>query len=69
MAEGPGKYDVLCTLVRDLSEARAALVIVLDGNKGSGFSVQVTDPFIFAGLADLLEETARQIRKDQAAPS
>jgi hypothetical protein len=41
MALGPGKYDNLCSLVRRKAMARCALVIVLNGNKGDGFSCQM----------------------------
>lgn len=37
---GPGKYDDLATLVLERADADAAIVIVLGGSKGSGFSVQ-----------------------------
>ena len=40
MALGPGKYDDLATHVREHAKARAAIVIVIGGEKGSGFSVQ-----------------------------
>jgi hypothetical protein len=39
MAEGPGKYDDLTTLVRERAKAHAVVVIVVEGTKGSGFSV------------------------------
>lgn len=44
MALGPGKYDDLCTYVRVESGAVMALVIVVGGNRGDGFSVQVLAP-------------------------
>lgn len=38
---GPGRYDDLCTYVREQSQAAGAIVIVLGGNRGFGFSVQL----------------------------
>lgn len=62
MAYGAGKYDALCTEVRETSEAEGAIVIVLDGKFGSGFSVQA-DAGTLAKLPDMLETIAKQIRQ------
>lgn len=62
MAIGPGTYDHLCTLVRERAHARAAVVIVIDGADGHGFSVQA-DLVSSLVLADVLENVAREIRK------
>ncbi len=35
MAFGPGKYDDLCTEVREKAKAKGVLVIIIDGDKGS----------------------------------
>ena len=43
MPLGKGKYDDLCTKVREDAHAVAALVIVIRGNKGDGFSLQTGD--------------------------
>lgn len=60
---GPGKYDDLCTLVRKSSYAKAALVIVIDGEFGDGFSCQ--GPYIFTrALPTLLRAVANDIEKD-----
>jgi hypothetical protein len=40
MPIGPGKYDDVCTDVRNRVKAKAAIVVILDGNKGNGFSCQ-----------------------------
>jgi hypothetical protein len=63
MPIGPGKYDDLCTYVREQSQAKAALVIILDGKLGSGFSVQAHGGPL-PGLPALLEDIAKQIRGD-----
>ena len=65
MPQGPGKYDDLATYVREQAEAMAALVIVLAGNKGSGFSLQAlqsskeaVSPIV---VAELLRAVANEI--------
>lgn len=68
---GPGKYDELCTLVREktgigLTRGGAVAVLVIGGERGSGFSVQA-DPEHARLLPDLLEDIARQIRADGIA--
>jgi hypothetical protein len=65
MALGPGKYDDLCTRVREEAKADAAFVIVINGALGSGFSAQwASDPLLLAKLPGLLEYIAQQIRDD-----
>jgi len=59
---GPGKYGDLCAYVREHAGAQAAIVMVIDGKHGDGFSVQTTDPVLVLRLPAILEETARQIR-------
>ncbi len=63
MALGPGKYDRECTQVRQSTDAEAVVVIVINGNRGAGFSVQGT-PHATPLLPDLLELLAKQIRAD-----
>lgn len=58
---GPGKYDHACTAAREQTKAIGAILIVLDGAQGSGFSVQapleVTQqmPAFLRKLADAIE--------------
>jgi len=59
----PGKYDDLCTYVREQSDAAAAVVIIVGGNKGHGFSVQAFAD-VTPQLPEMLESIARQMRKD-----
>lgn len=63
MVEGAGKYDDLATTVREKANARGVLVAVIQGDKGSGFSVQCDETGLNA-LPEMLEEIAVQIRKD-----
>lgn len=51
MALGPSKYDDLVTIVREKSEAAMAIVVVVGGNKGSGFAVQ--GPIDMTGPVDI----------------
>ena len=62
MALGPGIYDDLCTLVRDQAGATAAIVIVIGGPAGTGFSCQA-DARTLLALPDILEKIAAQIRE------
>jgi hypothetical protein len=64
MPIGPGKYDVLATVAREGASAKAVVLIVLGGTRGSGFSVQAEpgvglDPPELAkmlrGVADAIE--------------
>lgn len=57
----PGKYDDLCTMVREASGAEGVLLLIINGDKGNGFSVQATSRII-PGIPDLLEFTANEIR-------
>jgi hypothetical protein len=63
MALGPGKYDDLCTAARVLAEADAAIVIILNGNQGSGFSMQFITLEAVVAMPDILERVATEIRE------
>jgi hypothetical protein len=60
---GPGKYDDVCTAARTTTKAAGVILIVIGGERGSGFSCQ-TDAATLLALPDLLETLARQIRDD-----
>lgn len=62
MPIGPGKYDAVCTTARLATNAKAAIVIVLEGDKGNGFSVQSEGPLNPLVIAMALETVAREIR-------
>lgn len=64
MTVGPGKYDDLCTLVREKVSAEGVIVIVLGGDRGNGFSCQFADPAMLARMPGILEDVAVEIRKD-----
>jgi len=61
MALGPGKYDSLCTFVREQAQAKGVFVIVVDGARGSGFNAQVSDFQLQAALPSILRQTADDI--------
>lgn len=63
MAIGAGKYDAMCTFVRKDTEAEGAIVVVIGGSLGSGFSVQCP-PHILEKLPDILENMAAKIRTE-----
>lgn len=65
MAHGPGTYDHEATLIREGVDARTVLVAVLDGSRGSGFSVQTRSPDDLQALPALLRHIADQIEADQ----
>jgi len=65
MATGPGKYDDICTTVRVDTNAQAAIVIILNGDRGSGFSLQSFAPIDAAVVADLLEGVLKQLRMNE----
>jgi hypothetical protein len=58
---GPGKYDALATKAREEAMAAAVLLIVIGGNKGSGFSVQTADLIVLAALPAILRDLANDI--------
>jgi hypothetical protein len=64
MTIGPGKYDDICTVVREDTNADLAIVIVLSGKYGDGFSCQTVDPMVMERVPEMLETVAEQIRKD-----
>ena len=59
----PGRYDDLCLYVREQSGARSAIVIVIDGTRGSGLSCQGATADL-ALLPAILEYAATAIRKN-----
>jgi hypothetical protein len=66
MAHGPGKYDDLCTQVREHTEAEGVILMVFNGNQGQGFSCQLS-PILTHLVPHLLREVADQIEEDMKA--
>jgi hypothetical protein len=71
MTHGPGKYDQFATYVRVHTEAAAVVVIVIDGNKGEGFSVQADETVVLklpAMLRALADEMDRDLKSGPGEP-
>ena len=69
MPMGPGKYDDVATIAGVMSGASCVIVAVIDGNQGTGFSVQSTSKEIVEELPALLRLMADEIEtsmKEQA---
>lgn len=63
--DGPGKYDELCTMCREQARAKGAVLIILGGDAGSGFSVQSTGAGLAQFIPKLLRSVADQIEEEQ----
>lgn len=61
---GPGKYDDLCTIVREKTRAQGAIVMVFHGDSGSDFSVQAPADVV-ARLPAILRHVAGQIESGE----
>lgn len=64
MALGPGKYDKLCTLVRERAQARGVILMVFGGTEGTGFCVQTDDLNLLTELPEILRGVAGDIEPD-----
>lgn len=70
MSLGPGKYDDLCTLVREMAQAKACVLIIGDGARGHGFSAQIAVGDLIGAievtqhLAKVLRDAADQMQAD-----
>lgn len=59
---GPGKYDDICTQVREATKAEGIVLIVINGEHGGGFSVQA--PLVYhLRLPELLRNVADEIER------
>jgi hypothetical protein len=63
MTIGPGVYDAEVTLVVESTNAQAVILIVLDGDRGSSFSIQAT-PGVILRLPEILRDMADQLDPD-----
>jgi hypothetical protein len=64
---GPGKYDDLCTQARDAAKAQGAILLILGGEHGSGFSAQLpaqTTLRIPEFLRDVADGIERAVKDD-----
>jgi hypothetical protein len=65
---GPGKYDAECTQAREAAKATGALLVIFEGDRGFGFSVQGPLPMI-AEIPQVLRVMADKIEADTKALS
>jgi hypothetical protein len=63
MALGPGRYDDLCTEVREKANADGVILIIIEGDRGFGFSVQAP-PWVMLKLPETLRRVAQTIADD-----
>ena len=64
----PGKYDEACTQARLATNAVGVLLMVIDGDKGTGFSVQTLEPRLLHTLPTILRITADEIERQNRKP-
>ena len=62
-SNGAGKYDPLLTIARGEAMSNNAVLLIMDGVYGGGFSVQV-EPRNLKKLPDLLRDLADAIQAD-----
>lgn len=60
-----GKYDEISKHVLHATHAQIAMVVVLGGNKGHGFSICSTGIIPPEVIAELLENVAQKIRAQE----
>lgn len=58
---GPGKYDDVCTQARIAARAVAAIVIIVEGEHGNGFSVNTLEPDLIPVIPAMLRAIAQDI--------
>ena len=61
---GPGKYDDACTAAMTATGAEAIVLVVIDGDRGNGFSVQSHNLANAMRLPRLLRDVADGIEAD-----
>jgi hypothetical protein len=67
MPVGPGHYDDLCTQAREQADAVATLLIIIEGNRGNGFSCQAPVEWT-ARLPAILRRVANDIEEALPKP-
>lgn len=63
MAFGPGKYDAELNIAKAMAGATNAVLLIIDGRHGGGFSAQLT-PALTAGIPTMLRSIADSIEAD-----
>ena len=68
MTIGPGgKYDDVCEALLHMTGATTTAVIVIDGKRGTGFSVSTRNPSHVKAIATALRDCADQLDADAKA--
>lgn len=62
--KGPGKYGAECAAALRDTDAVACILIVIEGDRGTGFAVQTKEPELLRVLPTMLEKMAADIRAD-----
>jgi len=68
VAQGPGKYDDLATIIQARTGAQGIMLAVVGGDKGDGFSVIATLDTAQA-IPHALRKVADEIERDLAEDS
>ena len=66
MTAGPGKYDDMATYVQEETDAHLVVIAIIDGNKGSGFSVQAVSMELLKRIPQVLRDLADSLEIDIA---
>lgn len=61
--DDPGKYDDKLTRVMEETMADTGILIIINGDKGHGFSMQSIDPEAPAKVSSVLRQVADEIDK------
>lgn len=61
MANEPGRYESLCLYVLEKSKGKAAIVIVVNGSKGTGLSIK--EDFSLMGGAYHIKRLPKTLRR------
>lgn len=61
MAFGPGEYNAETTALRKQLGAAGIILIVIDGDRGNGVSIQTIDPGLHLQLPTILRTLANNI--------
>jgi hypothetical protein len=62
---GPGKYDEAATEARESTQAEGVILIVLNGNRGTGFSAQFVSLGMVQSIPEVLRQVADEIEADK----
>lgn len=63
MSQGPGKYDDIAQKLQEEHDADGVIVIILNGDRGSGGSFKI-DKTLASGLPKLLRDIANEMEED-----